>query len=99
MRVAKYADGESTIIYDIDVKNILVMLRDNELAALQDPMGVAGYIYPCKTDALKQDALSKLKTAASRAEKAREAESSGDTKSAFEWWRLLYNDNFPTYYL
>ncbi|WP_178861608.1 SMODS domain-containing nucleotidyltransferase [Thiomicrorhabdus cannonii] len=99
MRVAKYADDESSIVYDIDVKNILAMLRDNELAAMQDPMGVAGYVYPCKSDTLKQDALSKLKTAATRAEKARESEANGDTKTAFDWWRLLYNDNFPTYYL
>lgn len=97
MRVAKYADGEFSIVYDIDVKRILAMLRDNELAAMQDPMGVAGYIYPCKTNAFKQDALSKLRTAATRAEKAREAEENGDTKTAFDWWRLLYNDKFPNY--
>lgn len=99
MRVAKYADDEPSIIYDIDVKRILAMLRDNELAIMQDPMGMAGYIYPCKTDALKQDALTKLKTAATRAEKARDAEANGDTKTAFDWWRLLYNDKFSTYYL
>lgn len=98
MRVAKYANSESAIIYDIDVKRLLAMLRDNNLAALQDPTGVSGYIYPCKTEALKADALSKLRTAASRAEKAQEAESSGDTKASFAWWRLLYDDNFPTYY-
>lgn len=99
MRVAKYADGENSIVYDIDVKRILAMLRDNELAAMQDPMGFSGYIYPCKTEAFKQDALSKLKTAAVRAEKAREAEANQETKTAFDWWRLLYNDKFPTYYL
>jgi len=99
MRVAKYADGESSIVFDIDVKRILTMLRDNELAALQDPMGIDGYIYPCKTDAFKQDALSKLNTAATRAEKAREAEAANETKTAFDWWKLLYNDKFPDYYL
>jgi hypothetical protein len=62
-------------------------------------MGMAGYIYPCKTDILHLDALSKLKTAASRAEKAREAEENGDTKTAFDWWRQLYNDKFPNFYL
>lgn len=97
MRVAKYADAESSIVYDIDVKNILAMLEDNELAAMQDPMGVAGYIYPCTTEAFKQDALSKLITAATRAKKAREAEENRDTKMAFDWWRQLYNDKFPTY--
>ena len=99
MRVAKYADGESSIVYDIDVKNILTMLRDNGLAALQDPMGIDGYIYPCKTEAFKQDALSKLNTAATRAEKAREATNANDIKTAFDWWKLLYNDKFPNYYL
>lgn len=99
MRVAKYADGESSIIYDIDVKRILTMLRDNGLAALQDPMGIDGYIYPCKTEAFKQDALSKLSTAATRAEKAREAEEANDTKTAFEWWQKVYNDKFSNYYL
>ncbi len=99
MRVAKYADSESCIVYDIDVKKILTMLRDNELAAMQDPMGFAGYIHPCKTEAFKQDALSKLKTAATRAEKAREAEGKNDTRAAFDWWQLLYNNQFPNYYL
>jgi hypothetical protein len=97
MRVAKYADSESSIVYDTDVKNILAMLRENELAAMQDPTGMSGYIYPCQTDVSKQDALSKLKTAATRAEKAREAEENEDTKTAFDWWRELYNDKFPSY--
>jgi hypothetical protein len=99
MRVAKYASSESAIVYDIDIKRILAMLRDNELAGMQDPTGMAGYIYPCKTDAFKRDALSKLKTAATRAEKALDATLNSDIKLAFDWWRLLYDDNFPTYYL
>lgn len=99
MWVAKYADGESSIVYDIDVKSILTMLRDNGLAALQDPMGIDGYIYPCKTEAFKQDALSKLNTAATRAEIARTATTNGDIKEAFDWWKLIYNDKFPNYYL
>lgn len=99
MRVAQYADTETCIIYDIDVKNILKMLLDNELAAMQDPMGVAGYIYPCNTEAFKQEALSKLSTAVTRAEKARDAELTNETKIAFYWWNLLYNSKFPRYYL
>lgn len=99
MRVAKYADGESSIIYDIDIKRILAMLDSNKLATMQDPSGFGGNISPCKTEALKKDALSKLKRAATRAGNARSAEENGDTKGAFEWWRLLYNDKFPTYYL
>jgi hypothetical protein len=99
MRVAKYAATEPCIVYDIDVARVLTILQDNELAALQDPAGVAGYIYPCETDAFKTDAISKLNTAVSRVDNAREAETNKDTKSAFEWWNLLYNKRFPNYYL
>lgn len=99
MRVAKFAADETSIIYDIDVNTILRQLRDNELATMQDPMGVSGYIYPCKTNASKVDALSKLSTAATRSQKARDATNRNDIKDAFEWWGKLYNDKFPSYYL
>jgi hypothetical protein len=98
LRVAKYANGESSIIYDMDVKRVLCQLRDAGLADMQDPMGVSGYISACKTQALKDDALSKLVTAATRAEKARDAAKKENVADAFEYWRLLYNYEFPTYY-
>jgi hypothetical protein len=98
MLVAKYANKEKAIIYDIDVKNILQQLRDSGLAAIQDPMGFSGYIYPCKTSVFQADTLSKVNTAATRAEKARAAAMDEDIKTAFDWWRLFYNDSFPSYY-
>lgn len=98
MRVAKYAEGESAIIYDIDVSAVLKSLWDHQLAKLQDPTGFSGYIPACKTDAQREDALSKLNTAVVRAQKARRACINGDTSDAFSWWRLVYDDAFPTYY-
>jgi len=98
LRVAKYANSESIIGYSTDVKRILCELRDCKLPDMQDPMGISGYISACKTETLKETALSRLETAATRAEKAREAEAKGDTAQAFEWWRQLYGEGFPTYY-
>ncbi len=98
MRVAEYATGESSIIYSYDVKRFLCWLRDIGLARLQDPVGVSGYIYPCKTTAQAEDAISKLGTAATRASNALECEKTEKISDAFDWWRLLYNDQFPTYY-
>ncbi len=98
LRVAKYAASEEAIVCDIDVERILRQLWDAQLAAMQDPMGISGYIYPCKTATLQADALSKLLTAVTRAEKAREATNLGNIQDAFYWWRLLYNNRFPTYY-
>ena len=45
LRVAKYASGEDFILYSIDVNNMLKILWNNQLAAIQDPMGISGYIY------------------------------------------------------
>jgi hypothetical protein len=98
MRVAKYADGESAIVYDIDMLRVLKSLWEHQLAMLQDPTGFSGYVAACKTDAQCEDALSKLYTAVLRAQKARKASIDGDTSDAFSWWRLLYDDAFPTYY-
>lgn len=98
LRVAKYANDEKSIIYEWDVKRILCQLRDCGLADMQDPMGISGYIPACKTQALKEDALSKLDTAATRAEKALELSQKGTISEAFDYWRLLYNYEFPTYY-
>lgn len=98
LRVAKYFSNESTIIYEHDVKSILCWLRDNNLPKIQDPMGISGYISPCKSDNAYNDALSKLKTAATRAEKAREAAEKNNFSEAFDYWRLLFDNNFPSYY-
>lgn len=98
LRVAKYASDEKTIIYEHDVRNILKLLWDGQLARMHDPMGVSGYIQPCKTDAMRVDALSKLSTALTRADKARAAADKNNIEEAFDWWRLLYGEKFPTYY-
>lgn len=98
LRVAAYAEQEKTIIYDIDVKNVLALLNRIGLADMNDPMGISGRISACSSDVKLEDALSKLSTALTRATKARDAESSGDTKTAFAWWDKLYAGNFPSYY-
>jgi hypothetical protein len=65
---------------------------------MQDPMGISGYISPCKTEAQYKEAISKLETAAMRAQKAVREETNGNIKEAFEWWQLVYDNQFPSYY-
>ncbi len=98
LRVAKYASEEKAIIYEYDVRNVLKLLWDSQLASLRDPMGVSGYITACKSDALRADALSRLKTAYARAQNALDESSKGNISIAFDWWGYLYNFEFPTYY-
>ena len=98
LRVAKYASGKSLILYATDVERVFRELQRVELAKIQDPMRVSGYVSPCRTRAQLNDAKSKLATAASRASKAKAAEERGNTKDAFYWWNLLFDRKFPSYY-
>ncbi|EIL87438.1 MAG: nucleotidyltransferase [Pusillimonas sp.] len=99
MFTARYASTETSIVYSIDIKRVLRQLVDRELPNMYDPTGVGGTIKPCKTALSHADALSKTGTASTRAGKAYDAELRGDTKGAFDWWSLLYDGHFPTYYL
>ena len=98
LRVTKYASGKSSILYATDVERVFRELQRIGLAKIQDPMGVSGYISPCRTEAQLTDAQSKLATAASRARKAMAAEYAGNIQGAFYWWNLLFDWNFPRYY-
>ena len=97
LRVTKYAEDESSIVYAEDVKGVFSYLDNIGLARMQDPKGISGYISPCSTDTKLADAKSKLSTALTRAKNACDAEDKGDTKTAFGWWDLLYAGNFPSY--
>lgn len=98
LRITKWMESESTFVYDIDMASIFRKLENCGLAAIQDPMGISGYVYACSSEAKKEDALSKVKTASTGAQKAREQEEARDTHSAFTWWNLVFNSSFPSYY-
>jgi hypothetical protein len=97
LRVAEYANSEALIMYNYDVKRVFGKLVEKYLAAMQDPQGISGYVYPC-SDAVKVTALSKLETALTRAQKALDAENTGNHALAFDWWDKVFDGRFPAYY-
>jgi len=97
LRVTEYAMDEKLIIYKIDVKGALRHLLRKQLAAMQDPQGFSGYFHPCSA-AGKPTAVSKTRTALSRAEKASEEEDKGNISAAYFWWDMLFDGKFPAYY-
>lgn len=98
IRVTKYAEKEDYIDYPQDILRVLKAIACNNLGSVIDPTGISGYIKSCSSDVKKENALSKLKTAISRAEKALSSQEEGKIKEAFEWWNILYNSKFPSYY-
>lgn len=98
LRVTKWMESESRIIYDIDLCSIFRNLDSCNLASIQDPKNVSGYVYACSSEARRKDALSKLRTAKIRAQKARNEEKAGNTREAFAWWDKVFAGKFPSYY-
>jgi hypothetical protein len=97
LRITKLMGTEESIVYEIDLNSIFQKLLNTNLAAIQDPEGISGLIYPCSSDAAKSMALSKLSSAAIRVNKAREAESAGNIREAFGWWGKVFAYRFPNY--
>jgi len=95
MRCAQHVSKQTTYIHVWDLCQLLESLDDNELAPMNDPSGASGRIHACSTDATKNDALSKLHTAAVRARKALDAHNAGNPDEAFKYLDLLFAGHFP----
>lgn len=95
MRCAQRVKQQSTYIHVWDVCQVLESMDDHHLAAMNDPRGASGRIHACSSDSAREDALSKLKTAAGRARKALGAYSAGDPVAAFYYLDLLFGGKFP----
>ena len=67
---------------------------ENELASVRDPMGISGMVHPCSSVRRRQIALSRLTTAATRAEKALHHHDRNPA-NAFRFWDLLFGSYFP----
>lgn len=90
MRAAKYADGETTWLPVWDLHDFLKDLLDKNLAAMNDPTGLGSRFGSTSSDSNHEDAISKLKTAVSRAAKAKQSERDGKHADAIAQLKLLF---------
>ncbi len=95
MRCAQHVAKQTTYVHVWDVRQMLEELSSMELGPMNDPRGATGRIYACSTGAKATDALSKLKTAATRAHKALDAYNADDFAATFVYLDLLFGGNFP----
>lgn len=91
MRAAQHMDGESTYAPLWDLHQALKKMLDIKLASMNDPTGLGSRFGSCSSESNKQDALSKLETAVTRARKAKNYATEDDHESAIEQLKLLFN--------
>ncbi|MCP2336948.1 hypothetical protein FHU30_002288 [Actinomadura rupiterrae] len=95
MRAAKYLTTQSSFAPAWDLCWLLEKLESSELAAMNDPTGASGRFYPCSSEYNKAEALSKVKTGATRARKALTAYQNDEPAMAFYYLDLLFGNKFP----
>lgn len=98
LATARYLEGVSSIVYDVDIHGILSSLFNTEIAPIEDPTGISPSVPPCAEHSDFTTIKSELTFAFMRANKALEARFKYNVVEAFDWWNLLYNGKFPQYY-
>ncbi len=97
MRAAQHVKSIDAYIPVWDICLLLEKLRDNDLADMNDPKGASGRFSATSSDSMREDALSKVKTAATRARKALDAYRADDADTAFHYLDLLFGGQFPSH--
>jgi hypothetical protein len=95
MRAAQYMNGEKVWDPIQDLSRYFNHLTNVNLGPMNDPKGLTKRFFACSTTAKGTEALSKLATATSRAQKALDAHNSNKPTDAFYWLDLLFGGNFP----
>ncbi len=95
MRAAKHMESQSSFVAVWDVCLLFEHLVSISLGSMNDPKGVTGRFDAYSSTAKGDEALSKVKTAATRARKAADASKAGDPATAFHYLDLLFGGNFP----
>ncbi|MFF5615097.1 nucleotidyltransferase [Streptomyces albidoflavus] len=91
MRSAKHLDGESVYHPIWDLYLAFNKMQTASLSSMNDPTGLGSRFGACSSDANRLVALSRLSTAASRAEKAKDAYEAGDDAASIAQLKLLFN--------
>lgn len=72
------------------------LLADREGASLNDPLGISGRIPAAMTDAQRRAFTDAASYAAEKSGRALDAEVGGRVAEAFDYWKLVFNQEFPS---
>ena len=74
---------------------IMRVLANRNCRALQDPLGVAGYIKAAGTEAKQRSLNAAIQRVFCHCQRAIDAEVAYDTPEAIHQWNIVFSDNFP----
>lgn len=74
---------------------LFTTLVQRNCAALQDPLGISGWVKAANSDAKRAAVQSAVAFGADHVRRALAAEQAGDTREAIRQWDLVFNGRFP----
>ncbi len=86
MRTSEYAAGESTIIYDIDLRAVINSIVANDARDMNDPAHIVGRIPGCASDEKRRRTLRLLSSAQANLRQADAAKQAGGRHA---YWRAM----------
>lgn len=99
LQVAAHAAGGKTIVFEIDLPQVLRHLHGQSLATMNDPLGISSDgVSACSLESERAAALTKLATAVQLADAASAAGRRGQTALAFALWNRFFCGQFPGHY-
>jgi len=95
MRAAQHMESQSSFVAVWDGGVLFEHLVLISLGPMNDPKGITSRFSAYSSTARGNEAISKVKTAATRARKALDASNAGDPATALHYLDLLFNGHFP----
>jgi Second Messenger Oligonucleotide or Dinucleotide Synthetase domain len=95
MRTAEYAAGETSIIYDIDLRRVFNSIVAAGARDMNDPAHIVGRIPACASDEKRRRTVGMLSAALSNLRAADEAMSAGDRSAYWVAMRNVFGTDYP----
>jgi hypothetical protein len=95
MRTTKYASGENTIIYDIDLRAVLDELVFSEMRSMNDPLGIVLRIPATSSEANRAAAVRHARDALRHVDAAAAARTAGDRSSYWSHMTSIFGYDYP----
>lgn len=95
MRAAQYAEGESSIVYDIDLRRVMDSLEDIKLRSMNDPTGLVSRIPATSSEVNRVEAMRLVRRAQDALTDAMVAKTKSDALNYYYAMSQLFGSNFP----
>jgi hypothetical protein len=95
MRTAEHAAGETVIVYEIDLRQVMHKIVTASARDMNDPARIVGRIPACSSDEKRRTTIGLLNSAIAALQTAEAARDKGDRTAYWLGMRSVFGDHYP----